>query len=95
MAFSPSQILQTAHSLRNDIDIADVVRTLEIPMDHRGSRVTFRCPECAQFHTAMNLDRNLAYCFPCRQSFNTIDLVMAERGYTFLQAVELLECLLG
>ena len=86
---------QHLYSLRNDVDIADVIRALEIPVDRRGSRVTFRCPDCARFHTAMNPDRNLAYCFPCGRSFNTIDLAMAERGSTFLEAVELLECLLG
>ncbi len=83
------------YSLRNDVDVADVIRTLEIPIDHRGSRVTFRCPDCAPFHTAISPDRNLEYCFPCGRSFNTIDLVRAQRGSTFLEAVELLECLLG
>ncbi len=83
------------YSLRNDVDVTGVIRTLEIPVDRRGSRVTFRCPDCTRFHTALNADRNLAHCFPCRRSFNTIDLVMAERSCTFLQAVELLEYLLG
>ncbi len=82
-------------SIRNDVDVADVIRTLEIPVDGRGSRVSFRCPDCARFHTAMSPDRNLAYCFPCRRCFNTIDLVIAERSCTFLQAVEFLDCLLG
>ena len=84
------------YSLRNDIDVTDVIRTLEIPVDRRGSRVTFRCPDCARFRTAVSRDdRNLAYCFPCQRSFNTIDLVMAERSCAFRQAVQLLEGLLG
>ena len=83
------------YSLRNDLDVADIIGTLEIPFDRHGSRVSFRCPDCARFHTAVSPDRNLAYCFPCRRSFNTIDLVMAERSCTFLEAVELLDCLLG
>lgn len=84
------------YSLRNDIELTDVIRTLQIPVDRRGSRVTFRCPDCARFRTAVSRDdRNLAYCFPCRRSFNSIDLVMAERCCTFLQAVEFLDCLLA
>lgn len=80
------------YSLRNHVDIADLIQTLRIPADRRGSRVNFRCPDCARFHTAVRRERNLAYCFPCARSFNTIDLVMAERGRTFLHAVEFLEC---
>ena len=83
------------YSLRNHVHIIDVIQTLQIPADRRGSRVTFRCPDCARSHTAVIPEKNLAHCFPCRRSFNTIDLVMAERGCTFLQAVELLECHLG
>jgi DNA primase len=82
-------------SIRDDLDVADVIRTLEIPVGHRGRRLTFRCPDCTGFHTALNPERNLAYCFPCGRPFNTIDLVMAERDCTFLQAVAFLECLLG
>ena len=81
--------------LRTEVDVTYVIRKLKIPVACRGNRLTFRCPDCARFHTAMNLERNLAYCFPCRRCFNTIDLVMAERSCTFLEAVELLECLLG
>jgi DNA primase len=81
-------------SLRRDIDIMDVIRTLEIPLQNRGRRVTFRCPACSGFHTALNPERNRAYCFKCTRSFNTIDLVMAERNCNFLEAVGLLECIL-
>jgi hypothetical protein len=34
---------------------------------------------------------NRACCFRCRQSFNTIDLVMTERKTSFLEAVEYLK----
>ena len=81
-------------SLRNDVDVQEVIRALEIPTEHRGARVTFRCPECARFHTALSAERNRAHCFRCARSFNTIDLVMEEKGCTFLEAVALLECLL-
>lgn len=82
-------------SLRNDIDITEIIRELEIPQDRRGARVTFRCPQCQQFHTALNSLRNVAQCFRCARSFNTIDLVMVERRCSFLDAVALLECLLS
>lgn len=83
------------YSLRNDVDVADVIDTLGVPTARRGSRVTFHCPDCGDPHAAMNLNRNLAYCFRCERSFNTIDLVMAQRNCTFLEAVEFLETLLG
>ena len=81
-------------SMRDDVDVVDVIRTLEIPLEYRGRREVFRCPICARFQTTMNHERNLTYCFRCRRRFNTIDLVMEQRNCTFLQAVELLECLL-
>ena len=81
-------------SLRSDVPIAEVIQRLQIPQERRGTRVTFRCPECEQFHTALSTLRNRAHCFRCARSFNTIDLVMEERGCSFLEAVALLECLL-
>jgi len=82
-------------SLRNDVDVMEVIGMLEIPLENRGGRVTFRCPACTSFHTVLSPERNRAYCFKCTRSFNTIDLVMAERSCTFLEAVGLLEYLIG
>lgn len=80
--------------LRDDVDVDDVIRSLAIPVARRGRRVTFRCPNCARFHTVVSAERNRTYCFACSQSYNTIDLVMAERDCSFLEAVEFLDRLL-
>jgi putative transposase len=77
--------------LRNDIDILAVIADLGILTKNRGRRITFRCPKCTTFHTATSAQTNLARCFPCQQNFNPIDLVMAERRVSFLEAVRYLE----
>lgn len=89
--------ISTEHlkQLREEVDIAEVIRTLEIPIESSGRRVSFRCPGCTQCHTALSPQRNRAYCFRCARSFNTIDLVMAEKGCTFVEAVGFLEHILG
>ena len=79
------------HAIRNDIDVTAVLSDLEIPTRNRGTRLTFRCPKCAEFHTATNNRTNLARCFRCQRNFNPIDLVMAERRSTFLEAVGYLQ----
>lgn len=84
----PPQHLRT---LRNDASVIAVILELRIPTRWRGSRLTFRCPECGSFHSAINHSRNLARCFRCKRNFNPIDLVMAERETGFLEAVKYLE----
>lgn len=80
-------------ALRNDLDVEDVIRELDVPTKLRGTRLQFRCPDCGEYHTATSRRRNLARCFACRRSFNPIDLVMAERDCSFLEAVDYLEAL--
>jgi len=82
-------------ALRNDVAISSVIERLGIPTYQRGRRVSFRCPRCARLHSAIYPERNLARCYPCQESFNPIDLVMAERDSTFLEAIEYLESLLS
>ncbi len=84
----PSDHLRT---LRNDVPVLSVIHTLRIPTKKRGARLTFRCPNCQRFYTATKATTNLARCFSCERNFNPIDLVMAERGWSFLQAVNYLE----
>jgi hypothetical protein len=84
----PAQYLRT---LRNDASVFALIFELRIPTRMRGSRLTFRCPQCGNFHTAINDRTNLARCFSCKRNFNPIDLVMAERGTSFLEAVRYLE----
>lgn len=80
-------------SLRDDVAITNVLEALGIPIARRGQRVTFRCPDCRRHDTAISEHRNLGHCFRCHARFNTIDLVIAEEECTFLEAVELLDCL--
>jgi DNA primase len=84
----PPQYLRT---LRNDASVFALIFELRIPTRMRGSRLTFRCPQCGSFHTAVNHRTNLARCFGCKHNFNPIDLVMAERKMSFLEAVKYLE----
>jgi predicted RNA-binding Zn-ribbon protein involved in translation (DUF1610 family) len=81
--------------LRNEVDLSMVIEQLGIPSKQRGQQLVFRCPDCGSSHAVTSTCRNLAHCFQCRRSFNPIDLVMAERGYTFLEAVDYLEGLLS
>lgn len=82
-------------ALRNNVSVLAVIHHLAIPTKARGARAAFRCPACGGFHTATNPLTNLARCFTCQRNFNTIDLVMAERAFTFLEAVDLVARLLG
>lgn len=82
-------------ALRNGVSVLAVIESLGIPTKPRGSRLTFRCPACQGFHTATNPRTNLARCFPCQRNFNTIELVMAERASTFLEAVDFVGRLAG
>lgn len=90
MSLIPADLLR---GLRNDVPVLAVISDLEIPTKRRGTRLTFRCPGCGGFHTATNPRTNLARCFSCQRNLNPIDLVMAERGTSFLEAVDhLLRC---
>ena len=73
--------------LRNDVPIAVVVHRLRLESRRRGARVEFRCAECGGFPVAIHRPTNLARCFRCARSFNPIDLIMAARRATFLEAV--------
>lgn len=83
--------VENLHALRNEIQITAVLSELGIPTHQRGSRITFRCPTCGEYHTATNPRTNLARCFRCMRNFNPIDLVMTERSSTFIEAVQYLE----
>lgn len=80
--------------LRNEVDLSTLIEELGIPAKRRGQQLVFRCPDCGSSHAVTSTSRNLARCFQCRRRFNPIDLVVAERGYTFLEAVDFLEGLL-
>jgi len=75
------------HRLRNEIDIREIVRTLEIPWKISEGYFRFLCPQCSEFNTATNPRTNLGRRFRCLRNFNPIDLVMAEKiedGWRYL-----------
>jgi hypothetical protein len=78
------------HRIRNEIDIREVLRTLELPWKVSEGYFRFLCPQCSEFNTATNPWTNLGRCFRCRRNFNPIDLVMVVRGQSFLEAVDFL-----
>jgi len=78
-------------TLRNAVAISKLVLELSIPTQKHGVRTQFRCPLCQDFATALNPRTHLARCFRCRRNFNTIDLVIAERRVSFLDAVSAIE----
>jgi len=77
--------------IRDDVDLLSVFADLRIELRIRGSRLSFRCPQCNRFITRVNREHNLGHCFRCRRGFNTIDIVMRARGWSFLCAIDYLE----
>ena len=74
--------------LRNDVDIARLIRLLGIPCKRRDGYFRFLCPICGDFNTATNPRTNLGRCFRCAENFNPIDLVMKVERLSFLDAVD-------
>lgn len=78
-------------SLRNNIPIDRLITgMLRLELRPNATLLRFQCPDCRNFHTAVNPKTNLARCFDCRKNFNPIDMVMAVMGCSFVDAVELL-----
>jgi DNA primase len=77
--------------LRDDVCVLSVIDDLRLELRVRGSRLRFCCPQCDHFETRVNRERNLGHCFRCRRGFNTIDIVMAARDWSFLNAIDYLE----
>ena len=78
--------------IRNQIPIERVIVTmLNMEVRHTSKWLRFRCPRCYNFHTAINVDTNLARCFDCKKNYNPIDLVIAVGKCSFVEAVEYLK----
>jgi DNA primase len=74
--------------LRNDIPIDFVITSvLNIPAKSSEGFLRFLCPFCSEFNSATNPKTNLARCFRCNKNFNPIDLVIADKGVPFKDAV--------
>jgi hypothetical protein len=77
--------------LRNDIPVAVLIENgLNIPTHRRDGRFCYLCPTCKEFNTAVSSRANQARCYTCDKLFNTIDLVMEERQWGFVDSVRFL-----
>ena len=86
--FSPQELT----FLRNRVPITHVIKTLlDLPTRSTNGKLSFACPLCGGFDTAINAAHNLAQCFECRQNFNPIELVMHQRQIGFVDAVRCLK----
>jgi DNA primase len=82
--FSPQELT----FLRNRVPITHVIKSLsEMPTRSTKGKLSFACPLCGGFDTAINGAHNLARCFECRHNFNPIELVMYQRQIGFVEAV--------
>ncbi len=59
---------------------------LQIPSKVSESVFRFLCPVCHEFRTATHPVTNLARCFS-EKNFNTINLVMAVKGWGFKDSI--------
>ena len=82
---------QMLRTLRNDVEIDRLIAdVLDWPSKIAEGQFRFLCPVCSEFNSATNPRTNLARCFGCERNFNPIDMVMAVRECTFVQAVQFL-----
>lgn len=77
------------HRIRNYIPIRVVIEEiLEIPGKDVEGVFRFVCPSCHESKTAVNPRTNLSRCFLCNKNFNTIDIFMADRQVSFVEAIK-------
>jgi len=82
---------ETLRRLRNDLPIAILIADiLDLPAKNADGHFRFLCPLCGEFDTATNPKTNLARCFACQKSFNTIDITMTVKRKNFREAVQFL-----
>lgn len=82
--------------LRNHVSIDTLITEfLEIPSKYSEDHLRFLCPLCHEFNTAINPKTNLSRCFSCRKNFNPIDIVIADRKCSFIEAVRFLKPILA
>ena len=72
--------------LRNDISWELLLEQLRWPHKQRQGQLAFLCPRCHEYFSAVNPRTNLGRCFHCETNFNPIDLTMAVRECSFVDA---------
>lgn len=80
------------YKLRNHVPVHRFMsEELKIPVKYSEGFHRFQCPLCKEMQTAVKLETNLGRCFRCSINFNPIDITMAIRNCSFLQAVEIVQ----
>ncbi len=83
------------HDLRNKIPVRGLIENeLGVRCETESGVFRFECPLCASFHTSVMKTENLARCFGCETTFNTIDMVMETGKTGFRQSADFLTDLL-
>ena len=81
---------QQLHQLRNQLPINYLIQEILSMNSIYNGLWRFQCPLCSEFNTATQEKTNLGRCFSCQKNFNTIDLVIYVKKFSFKQSVEFL-----
>jgi DNA primase len=87
----PRYTRQQLFVLRNHIPIDRVIEALNIHNAIHDGQYRFNCHVCHKMNTGISRKTNLARCFDCEKSYNTIDLVEEVLGLRFLESAAYLE----
>ena len=82
----PRYTRQQLFVLRNHIPIDRVIEALNIHNAIHDGQYRFNCHVCHKMNTGISRKTNLARCFDCEKSYNTIDLVIEVLGLSFLES---------
>jgi predicted RNA-binding Zn-ribbon protein involved in translation (DUF1610 family) len=86
--FSAEQL----RTLRNEIPIQILIeRELKMPCKYSEGVFRFLCPLCGEFMASVKKETNLARCFVCHKNINTIEIVMYDKKWKFVESVKYLQ----
>lgn len=86
--FSAEQL----RTLRNEIPIHILIeRELKIPCKYSEGVFRFLCPLCGEFMASVKKETNLSRCFVCHKNINTIEIVMYDKKWNFVESVKYLQ----
>jgi len=86
--FSADQL----RTLRNEIPIHILIENeLKIPCKYSEGMFRFLCPLCGEFMASVKKETNLARCFVCNKNINTIEIVMYDKKWKFVDSVKYLQ----
>lgn len=80
------------YRIRNEIALEFVLSELGEECKYSEGYMRFICPCCKEgSKTAINKTTNLGRCFRCSKNFNTLEMVMAVKGDSFVASVKFLK----